>query len=171
MGAEKRPGPNFLYASAVAMIAGAIIGVLGWFFQQPLLFPSLGPTIFIHTVSPEHDSAKPWNTFAGHAIGAAAAFLALAIFGALRAPPAMTSGHIVLARLAASAMAVGLTTGVQIPLRAVHAPAAATTLLITLGGLTATWSTVALLAIGVAISSLLCSVGRWMMGGRFRPKE
>ncbi|WP_201527152.1 hypothetical protein [Psychrobacter frigidicola] len=58
-----------LYAGWVALVITGIVGGLGFAFQQPWLFPSIGPTIFIHTVTPTHDSARPWNTFVGHGIG------------------------------------------------------------------------------------------------------
>jgi len=149
-----------LYAGWVALVITGIVGGLGLVFQQPWLFPSLGPTIFIHTVTPHQEAARPWNTFVGHAIGAAAAFLALGLFGALHGPPAMASGQVTFSRIAASALAVGLTIGGQIPVRASHAPAAATTLLITLGGFPADFSTVIVLVIGIAVSTMLCDWGR-----------
>lgn len=112
----------------IALVITEIVGGLGLAFQQPWLFPSLGPTIFIHTVTPNQEAATPWNTFVGHAIGGAAAFLSLWIFGALHSPSAMVGGELTLPRVAASALAVALTIGMQIPVRAGHAPAAATTL-------------------------------------------
>ncbi len=132
-----------LYAGWVALVITGIVGGLGLAFQQPWLFPSLGPTIFIHTVTPNQEAARPWNTFIGHGIGAVSAFLSLALFGALHASPAMTAGHVTASRIAASALAVALTIGGQIPARAGHAPATATTLLITLGGFPADLVTVA----------------------------
>lgn len=149
-----------LYAGWVALVITGIVGGLGLAFQQPWLFPSLGPTIFIHTVTPQQDASRPWNTFAGHGIGAAAAFLSLALFGALHAPSAMISGQVTASRIAASALAVALTIGGQIPARAGHAPATATTLLITLGGLPADLATVGTLVIGIGLATLLCDWGR-----------
>lgn len=149
-----------LYAGFLALVITGIVGGLGLTFQEPWLFPSLGPTIFIHTVTPRRDAARPWNTFLGHAIGAAAAYLSLALFGALHAAPAMAAGEIGWARIVASALAVALTIGGQIPVRAEHAPAVATTLLITLGGLKADWATVAVLVIGIGLASSLCDCGR-----------
>ncbi len=61
-----------------------------------------------------------------------------------------------LARVAASATAVALTIGGQIPARAGHAPAAATTLLITLGGFRADIATVVVLAVGIGVATFLC---------------
>jgi len=149
-----------LYAGWVALVITGIVGGLGLAFQQPWLFPSLGPTIFVHTVTPNQAAARPWNTFVGHAIGAAAAFLSLALFGALHAPSAMVSGQVTASRIAASALAVALTIGGQIPARAGHAPAAATTLLITLGGFRADFATVVVLVVGIGLATFLCDWGR-----------
>jgi hypothetical protein len=157
-----------LYTGWVALVITGIVGGLGWAFQQPWLFPSLGPTIFIHTVTLSQEAARPWNTFVGHGIGAAAAFLSLALFGALHAPSAMAAGQVTASRIAASALAVALTIGGQIPARAGHAPATATTLLITLGGFPADLATVAVLVIGIGSSTLLCDWGRRAVGWEFR---
>jgi len=157
-----------LYAGWVALVITGIVGGLGLAFQQPWLFPSLGPTIFIHTVTPNQEAARPWNTFVGHSIGAAAAFLSLGLFGALHAPSAMAAGHVSASRIAASALAVALTIGGQIPARAGHAPATATTLLITLGGFPADLATIAVLVIGIGLSTLLCDWGRRAVGWEFK---
>ncbi len=157
-----------LYAGWVALVITGIVGGLGLAFQQPWLFPSIGPTIFVHTVTPNQAAARPWNTFVGHAIGAAAAFLSLALFGALHAPSAMASGQMTASRIAASALAVALTIGGQIPARAGHAPAAATTLLITLGGFRADFATVVVLVVGIGLATFLCDWGRRIVTHEFR---
>ena len=141
---------------------------MGFAFQQPWLFPSLGPTIFIHTVTPKQEGARPWNTFVGHAIGVAAAFLSLAVFGALHAPSAMAAGAVPWSRIAASAVAVALTIAGQIPARAGHAPATATTLLITLGGFAADTATVVVMVIGIGLATVLCDWGRRIVGWEIR---
>jgi hypothetical protein len=157
-----------VYAGWVALVITGIVGGLGLTFQQPWLFPSLGPTIFIHTVTPNQEAARPWNTFVGHGIGAAAAFLSLALFGALHAPSAMIGGQVDFARIAASALAVALTIGGQIPARAGHAPATATTLLITLGGFPADLATIGILVIGIGMATLLCDWGRRAVSHEFQ---
>ena len=52
-------------------------------------------------------------------------------------------------RVAATALAVSVTVGLQSVLNAQHPPAAATTMLVTLGGLKPNWSTVYIVSIGV----------------------
>ena len=152
-----------LWAGLITFIIAGIVGALGLAFQQPWLFPSLGPTIFIHIVTPDKDSARHWNTLAGHAIGVAAAYLSLFLFGALYAPASMSAGHVVFGRIAASALAVALTVSGQIPARATHAPAAATTLLITLGAFKPDFATIVVLVVGIGVTTLLCDCGRRLL--------
>jgi hypothetical protein len=55
-----------------ALASGAtmgLIGLLGATVSEPWLFPSLGPTIFMQTVTPEAEAAKPWSVLVGHAMG------------------------------------------------------------------------------------------------------
>ena len=152
-----------LCTGLVSLVIAATVGGLSLAFHQPWLFPSLGPIIFIHIVTPDQDSARHWNTLVGHAIGVAAAYLSLFLFGALYAPPAMDAGHIAFGRMAASALAVALTVSGQIATRASHAPAAATTLLITLGSFRSDVATVIVLAIGIGLTTLLCDCGRLVL--------
>jgi len=79
----------------------------------------------------------------------------------------MIGNHVTLARIVASMLAVGLTIGGQIPLRASHAPATATTLLITLGGFPADLTTIGVIVVGVTISTLLCDWGRRLLTSQF----
>ena len=48
---------------------------------EPFIFPSLGPTAFLLFYTPTLPAASPRNTLCGHAIGAAAGYLALVLFG------------------------------------------------------------------------------------------
>lgn len=139
------------FAVVVSALCMAIVGALGTLMHQPWLFPSLGPTIFLHTVSPSALSSKTLNTLAGHGIGLAAAFMALWIFEAHKAPALFDAEALSLSRVAATSFAVGATVGLQMLLNVQHPPAAATTMLVTLGGLKPSWSTVLSVSIGVML--------------------
>lgn len=80
----------------------------------------------------------------------------------------MAAGHVSVSRITASALAVALTIGGQIPLREAHAPATATTLLITLGGFPADFATVGVLVIGIGLATFLCDWGRRAVLREFR---
>lgn len=129
--------------------------MLGLWMEQPWLFPSLGPTIFLQAVTPDQPAARPWNTLVGHAVGVVAGFAALYLLGAQADPPTLSAGVLTIGRVAATALAVGATIALQLALSAQHPPAAATTMLITLGGLRPEWSTVGLITVGVTLVATL----------------
>ena len=80
----------------------------------------------------------------------------------------MMAGHVTASHIFASALAIALTIGGQIPVKAGHAPATIRTLLITLGGLPADLATVAVLVIGIGLSTWLCDWGRRVVTREFR---
>ncbi len=147
--------PDAVWAPlAVAGLMGAA-GLFGLAVGQPWLFPSLGPTAFLQAESPEQPSSTFRATVIGHAVGLAAGFAAVYAFGLQDAPSVMATSQLTFARVAASVLAVGLTMLGKTCFKASHPPAAATTLLISLGGLKATASEAAAVAAGVLIVAAL----------------
>lgn len=140
-----------------------IPGVLGWLVQQPWLIPSLGPSSYLHVARPGRPSARVYNTFAGHLIGAVCGYLMVFATGSVDTPPWMVGQTLEFSRALASALAVGLTLFVQTALKARHAPAASTTLLITLGGFQATWHDAGVLFAGLLIVTLAGETARKMI--------
>jgi len=124
---------------AFAFINGCVaIGVMsfGAFVTgSPFVFPSLGPTAFLHFYTPMAPAASPRNTLCGHAVGVAAAVISLLAFGLTGEGPALEDG-MTLARVGAVALSLGLTSGAMVWLRVPHPPAGATTMIISLGILT-----------------------------------
>ena len=116
----------------------SLMAVAAFVTNAPFVFPSLGPTAFLFFYSPTAVTASPRNAFLGHLIGATMGWLSLAAFGLLDAGPALTAG-VTLPRVLAAGMSLGLTSGLMILLRAPHPPAGATTLIVSLGILTAPW--------------------------------
>lgn len=110
--------------SAVALVTGS-----------PFVFPSLGPTAFLHFYTAMAPAASPRNTVSGHLIGVIAGALSLAIFGLADAGPALATG-VTASRVGAVALSLGLTSGVMVWLNVPHPPAGATTMIISLGILT-----------------------------------
>ena len=125
------------------------LGLLAFLSRQPLLFPSLAPTIFIQVHAPRSEAARPWNTLAGHGLGVAAAVLSLMLLNAGHSPP------LAWRREVASAMAVGLATAGQTLLRAAHPPGVATALLITLGAILPETRAILVIAGGVTVTVAL----------------
>lgn len=125
-----------------AMINGIIsIGLMAFaalVTGAPFVFPSLGPTAFLLFYTPMQPTACPRNTLAGHAIGAAAGYFALVVFGLQDAGPALTTG-VTASRVGAAAISLGLTSGLMVWARVPHPPAGATTLIVSLGILHEPW--------------------------------
>ncbi len=144
------------YAALVSTAVMVAIGALAIWARQPWLFPSLGPTIFLQTVTPNEPGSRLWNTLAGHTVGVCLGFLTVYIFGI----QALAAEHLTPGRVCATALAVGSTILVQYLLKALHPPAAATTMLVTLGGLKADWASVGAIAIGVALVSAFGELAR-----------
>lgn len=100
--------------------------------DEPLIFPSLGPTAFLLFYTPMLPASSPRNTLGGHAIGAAAGYLSLVLFGLTDVGPALVEG-VDWSRVGAAALSLGLTSGVMVWARVPHPPAGATTLIVSLG--------------------------------------
>lgn len=121
-----------LFAGINGLIAIAIMSAVAYATGQPFIFPSLGPTAFLLFYTPTNPAASPRNTVIGHAVGAAAGYLALVIFGLTSDPPALAS-EVSGGRIGAAAVSLALTSAVMVWLKAPHPPAGATTLIVSLG--------------------------------------
>ncbi len=121
-----------LFALVNGVISIAIMSAAAVVTGQALIFPSLGPTAFLLFYTPTVPAASPRNTICGHAIGAAAGYLALVVFGLTNAPPALAT-EVTWPRVGAAALSLGLTSGLMVWFRVPHPPAGATTLIVSLG--------------------------------------
>jgi CBS-domain-containing membrane protein len=121
-----------LFAFVNGLIAIGAMAFVAFVTGQPFVFPSLGPTAFLLFYTPMQPAASPRNTICGHAIGAAAGYLSLVVFGLTDAAPALATS-VTAARVGAAALSLGLTSGVMVWARVPHPPAGATTLIVSLG--------------------------------------
>ncbi len=133
----------------------AIIGAMAWVAGMPWLFPSLGPTIAIQAHSPQATVARPWNVVVGHAIGAIVGFACVWATGAVHQAPVNVSHEISAPRFIAAALAVALSMALQHLADAHHPPAQATTLLIVVGALDASYQGAFVIAAGIVLVALL----------------
>jgi CBS-domain-containing membrane protein len=124
--------------SAVAMIS-----------HTPFVFPSLGPTAILFFFHPMSASAAPRHAIYGHAIGILCGYGSLWLLGLEHT--GMT-GIINPRRLIAVALSLAATGFLMVLLKVAHAPAGATTLIVSLGIVT---RPLHLLAIEIAVV-LLC---------------
>ena len=151
-----------VYCLAFTALTIGVISTASIVADEPLLYPSLGPTAFLVFWTPLLPTSCPRNALIGHLIGAVAGYLSLVVFGLTDAAPALVEG-VDAARVGATAMAIGLTSGVMVWLRVPHPPAGATTLIISLGILRDVGD-IALLVLAVGVLVAMAFVANRVVG-------
>ncbi len=134
----------------VCTLLSSLAGV-AWLTGQPYLFPSLGPSAYAMAVSPSAATSQPQRVFGGHLFGVVGGFVAYHLLApglsVTQLPPAMSIPSL---QLAASALlALGLTSVSMLTTDLRHAPACATTLIVSLGLLTS------VVEAGIILSAIL----------------
>src|SRR5262249_52664358 len=102
----KRPdstGVLAVFAFINGLLAIGVMSLTAFVTGAPFIFPSLGPTAFLLFYTPLLAAACPRNTLGGHAIGAAAGYLSLVVFGLTNAAPALATS-VTGARVGAAAL-------------------------------------------------------------------
>lgn len=145
--------PEWIWAPATAAMLAAAVGAAGMTVGMPWLFPSLGPTIFIQVHDPDLSAARPYNVLVGHALGILAAVIGVLVTGAGAMPSVLATGEPSWPRVWASVIALALSLLAQVPLKAAHPPAAATALLIALGGFRLDVRSMLILAAGILLTA------------------
>jgi len=143
---ERRRLETSLYAGVLF----AALGAVAWVSGQPFVFPSLGPSAFILAFERTGERTRPERVVGSHVVGGVAGLFAYTVLGTgsivtLTPEPLSIVGF----RLAASAtLSVVLTSWGMLATDTVHAPACATTLIVSLG-LLSTLPQVAIIAVSV----------------------
>ena len=126
-----------LFAFVNGVISIGLMAVVALVTGAPFIFPSLGPTAFLLFYTPMLPAVVAPKHARGHAIGAAAGYFALVVFGLQHAGQPWRRGHgstrrrrRTLPRADERAHGVG-----TVP----HPPAGATTLIVSLGILREPW--------------------------------
>ena len=171
----KRPAsiasiPDPVWGSVSAALLVLVVGLLGVLVGLPWLVPSIGPSAVLIAVTPNHPTARPWNTLIGHAGGMIAGFVGVAILGAASAPTVLGDHQLAPIRVAAAVVAIALTVAVGFLARASHPPAAATTLLVALGSIATLRDALVVMA-GVAITAGIGEILRELRRERLAPGE
>lgn len=138
--------------SLYAGLLFTVLGTIAWVSGQPFIFPSLGPSAFILAFDRQSERTGRYRIVGSHLIGGVAGFLAWTLIAAgsslTATPPALSVEGF---RLAASAtVSIMLTSWAMITTDTIHAPACATTLIVSLG-LLSTPTQVAIIAASVFI--------------------
>lgn len=140
-----------LFSFINGCISIGLMSILAVITGSPFIFPSLGPTAFLFFYTPTSPSASPRNTIIGHAVGVIAGYFSLVVTGLTGAGPALAVG-VTWPRVIAAALSLGLTAGLMVLLKSPHPPAGATTLIISLGILTAPWKLVLLMGAVIVLT-------------------
>jgi CBS-domain-containing membrane protein len=125
-----------VFVLCMGFVSIAIMAVVAAISRTPFVFPSLGPTAILFFFHPMSPSASPRHALVGHAIGIVCGYGALLLLGLQHAGSEM-SGSMSLRRLFAVALSLAATAFFMILLRVAHAPAGATTMIISMGLITA----------------------------------
>jgi CBS-domain-containing membrane protein len=139
-------------------VAIALMATVAVVTHEPFVFPSLGPTAFLFFYMPLSQPACPRNTLVGHSIGALVGWGSLMLFGL---QDIQSSLHAVMGpQVGAAALALGLTSGLMVLLKAPHPPAGATTLIFALGALHTFGHVVILMAAVVLLTAQAIIINR-----------
>ena len=155
---------NGLRAAYVLIFGAGTIGVLAgaaMWTGTAFVFPSLGPTALLQLMHPRDVTSRARNTILGHAIGLACGYAALLATGLADQPPALVEG-VSLARVICAALSLGLTGGLMILLGVPHAPAGATTLIVSLGIVRTPYELLIMEVAVVALTLMTWGIGRVM---------
>jgi CBS domain-containing membrane protein len=100
--------------------------------HAPLVFPALGGTAFLMFSRPLLPSASPRNVVIGHLVGCACGWVSLELFGPYGLKPQLALG-LDLSTALPVAMSFALTAGILVRFGVDHPPAAATSIIVSLG--------------------------------------
>jgi hypothetical protein len=156
------PSAATLFVGALALMAVAALAALG--AKQTLLFPSLGPTAMLFFARPLPPECTVRNVVVGHWVGIVTGLAALEVFG-LRALPSVVTHGLDAKRVAAAALSVAVTATVLRLIRSPHAPAGASTLIVSLGLLT-TNKQLLMMGASVALIAVAGLALNWLTGVR-----
>ncbi|MCB0916121.1 MAG: HPP family protein [Actinobacteria bacterium] len=120
-----------LYVLLNSAIAIGILASLAAVTDEPFVFPSLGPTAFLLFYAALGTQSAPRNVFFGHLIGVLAGYFALVLFGLTAVAPNLED--VTWARVGAATVSLCLTLSAMVWFGVPHAPAGATTLIVSLG--------------------------------------
>lgn len=121
--------------SLYAGLLFTVLGVVAWASGQPFVFPSLGPSAYILAFDRRGERTRAYRVVGSHTIGAVAGLGAYWLVAPgitlTTLPPALSTAGL---RLAASGVcSIVATSWAMIATETNHAPACATTLIVSLG--------------------------------------
>lgn len=147
------------YSFALCLVTLGVCGLVGLLVKEPYLFPSLGPTVMLLFEGPDKPPASARNVLVGHLVAISVGAACLYGFG-LGDDPSAFQASLTPSRVAAGALSVALTALVLRALRSPHAPAGATTLIVSLGVLKTPTQLATMLLAVVVVTVVAVSANR-----------
>ena len=148
---------------AVATVAMVVIALVAVWTQEGLLVPSLGSAVFVQVFSPRQPSATPYSIGVGQFLGVVGAFVGVHLAMSAGAPQ-FTVGHaLVYGRVLAVLIAILLTAGLQLALKATSPAGAATALVVALGLETPNWAGAGRILVGILLATAMGEIGRQLI--------
>jgi len=136
-----------LFVFVTASTSVLILGGIALLLDAPFVFPSVGPTAILFFFHPLSPSASPRHAVFGHLIGILCGYASLWLVGLEHSKFALGQ-PLDVRRVIAAAVSLALSASLMILLRAAHAPAGATALIVSLSLVT---TPIHLLAIELAV--------------------
>lgn len=131
-----------------------VLAALSLLVREPLIFASLGPTVYELVEQPQMRSARSYNIIVGHFIALGAGFLAIFALKAWSAPNVIATGTVSEERLWCMTIAAVITTFCTLLLRASQPAALSTALLVSSGAMQTRRDALAIV-VGVLITVLI----------------
>jgi CBS-domain-containing membrane protein len=123
---------SFVFVAGATALA--IISILAFMTNLPLLFPQLGPSAFILFYTPMSEQASPRNVLLSHLLGVGIGLLSLWICSLAFPDMHLTDSHVLnWQREIVVACSMGLACLLMVIFKCVHPPAAASALIAALG--------------------------------------
>ncbi len=167
---RQRQGVFELFVGFNTAVAIGILGLVARWTSWPLIFPSLGPSLFLIFYAPQRPMSAPRNTFLAHLLGGVLGYFIYILFNFLGIidPRAFTFGSVL-----SSALALGISGFLMVRLNILHPPAASTALIASLGYLPQ-WYHLLVLALALVILILQAKLFHFVAGVKYpwwSPKE
>ena len=144
-------------------LAIGILGYLAHLTSWPLIFPSLGPSLFLIFYAPQKAMSSPRNTFLAHLLGGGMGFLVYKLFCYFTL---ISSPGFGLGKMFSAALVVGILGFLMVRLRILHPPAASTALIAATGYLPH-WHYLLILALALFIIISQAKIFHFLAGVKY----
>ena len=121
-----------IFVTASGFISIVLVAFAAYLTDVPLIFPALGPTVFLVFSRPLSPTASPRNIVLGHLVGCLCGWGSLAALGLLGEESVGAVG-VDWPRIWAVGLSLALTSAILVLSDLVHPPAVSTALIVSLG--------------------------------------